>query len=39
MSTKMKEDDKFSNDVILEIVVTAFVAFTMVFIFIKVMFF
>ena len=35
----MKKDDKFTNDVILEIVVTAFVAFTMLFIFIKVMFF
>ena len=35
----MKDDSKFSNDRILEIVITAFIAFTMLFIFVKIMFF
>lgn len=35
----MKNNSKFSNEAILEIVVTTFIAFTMVFLFVKIMFF
>lgn len=35
----MNENNKFSNEAILEIIVTLFVAFTMAFLFIKIMFF
>ena len=35
----MKNKNKFSNEAILEIVIAMFVAFTMVFLFVKIMFF
>ena len=35
----MKNNSKFSNEAILEIVIAMFVAFTMVFLFVKIMFF
>ena len=35
----MKNDSKFSDEAILEIIVTTFIAFTMIFLFVKVMFF
>ena len=34
-----KSDSKFSNESILEIIVALFIAFTMVFLFVKIMFF